>query len=397
MPCFADRPAAERIGGHEVTLVRPQHGAPTAATSRRCSTTAATSTSSACTSTGTVRLRQQVTGAGAAGWWPAWCRPEPRVGSPADEPTTLESSGTRTRCFTTPASGVFEHAAVAADRGVRAASRERRADPQHPLGAAQRADAPAGSAGGTAGTPRSSELEMLHDPALRRARCASSARRAAASLAWSTVVVPGTLAGVAGGGRHRAGRRPGGARRRMHRSSYALVRPPGHHAQPAMTDGYCLFSQHRPGGRAGHPPRRRASRHHRLGRPPRKRHAGVLLPARRRARGLAPHAARRLVRRPSADRLAARGRPGRRRSGFNLNVELPYGSGDAGLHRRPWSGWSSRSSTRSGPELLMVAGRAGREPVRPQRPPVPCRWPGSGGWARSPANSPTATATAGWC
>jgi acetoin utilization deacetylase AcuC-like enzyme len=24
--------------------------------------------------------------------------------------------------------------------------------------------------------------------------------------------------------------------------SYALVRPPGHHAQPARTDGYCMFS-----------------------------------------------------------------------------------------------------------------------------------------------------------
>ena len=149
--------------------------------------------------------------------------------------------------------GRVRASAVAPDRGARAASRERRADPQHPLGAQARPDrAPAPLArrpprhGRGAGAAARSGL--------RRARCGSSARRAAASLAWSTVVVPGSWpAALAAAGTALAacqavidGECP---------ISYALVRP----ARPPRAAGddrrLLPVLQHRTGGRAGRPPR----------------------------------------------------------------------------------------------------------------------------------------------
>ena len=78
-------------------------------------------------------------------------------------------------------------------------------------------------------------------PRLRGARCASSARPAAALLGGHTVVSAGTWpAALSSAGTAIAAVEAvldGDCLR-----SYALVRPPGHHAQPARTDGYCMFS-----------------------------------------------------------------------------------------------------------------------------------------------------------
>jgi acetoin utilization deacetylase AcuC-like enzyme len=84
------------------------------------------------------------------------------------------------------------------------------------------------------------ELEMLHEPAYV-SQVREFCEAGGGVVAWSTVVVPGSWqASLAAAGTALAacqavidGECP---------ISYALVRPPGHHAQPAMTDGYCLFS-----------------------------------------------------------------------------------------------------------------------------------------------------------
>ncbi|MGZ4431469.1 MAG: class II histone deacetylase [Gaiellales bacterium] len=84
------------------------------------------------------------------------------------------------------------------------------------------------------------DLEAVHDPDYVesvRAFCAGGG----GVLAWSTVVVPGSWsAALAAAGT--AMRATEAVLDRECAVSYALVRPPGHHAQPAMTDGYCLFN-----------------------------------------------------------------------------------------------------------------------------------------------------------
>jgi acetoin utilization deacetylase AcuC-like enzyme len=60
---------------------------------------------------------------------------------------------------------------------------------------------------------------------------------------------------------------------------YALVRPPGHHAGPAVTDGYCFFNNVALAARAVPGRRGGPRRDRRLGCPSRERHAGVLLRA----------------------------------------------------------------------------------------------------------------------
>ena len=73
--------------------------------------------------------------------------------------------------------------------------------------------------------------------------------------------------------------------------AYALVRPPGHHAQPDMADGYCFVNNAalvaETARRRGMPGRRPG-----LGRAPRQRHAGGVLRPDGRADDLGAHAAR---------------------------------------------------------------------------------------------------------
>jgi acetoin utilization deacetylase AcuC-like enzyme len=84
------------------------------------------------------------------------------------------------------------------------------------------------------------ELEMLHDPGYIehvRAFCEAGG----GVLAWSTVVTAASWQAALAS----AGTAIGAVEAVLDGecdTAYALVRPPGHHAQPAMTDGYCLFS-----------------------------------------------------------------------------------------------------------------------------------------------------------
>ena len=84
------------------------------------------------------------------------------------------------------------------------------------------------------------ELELLHDPAYVE-HVREFCQAGGGVLAWSTVVVPRSWdAALASAGTAIAAVEAvldGDCR-----TAYALVRPPGHHAQPAATDGYCLFS-----------------------------------------------------------------------------------------------------------------------------------------------------------
>jgi acetoin utilization deacetylase AcuC-like enzyme len=84
------------------------------------------------------------------------------------------------------------------------------------------------------------ELQTLHDPGY-----VEQVRRFCSSgggvLSWATVVSEGTWdAALASAGTAIAA--VDAVLDGECAASYALVRPPGHHAQPAMTDGYCLFS-----------------------------------------------------------------------------------------------------------------------------------------------------------
>ena len=110
-------------------------------------------------------------------------------------------------------------------------------------------------------------------------------------------------------------------------NAYALVRPPGHHAEPRARDGLLRVLEHRrrdPPRAAG--ARRRARRGRRLGRPPRQRHRddlplrserahdlaapGRALPARPRARRTSSARARRAARTSTSRcRRAAASRP----------------------------------------------------------------------------------------
>jgi acetoin utilization deacetylase AcuC-like enzyme len=83
------------------------------------------------------------------------------------------------------------------------------------------------------------ELATMHDPDYIesvRAFCAEGG----GILAWSTVCVPGSWPAAlsAAGTALRATEAVLDGETKL---AYALARPPGHHAQPATTDGYCLF------------------------------------------------------------------------------------------------------------------------------------------------------------
>lgn len=84
------------------------------------------------------------------------------------------------------------------------------------------------------------ELALVHDPAYI-AEIREMAERGGGRITPTTVVSPGTFRGAsaAAGTVVEATEAvlddPG-------KRSYALVRPPGHHAQPAQADGYCFFN-----------------------------------------------------------------------------------------------------------------------------------------------------------
>ena len=84
------------------------------------------------------------------------------------------------------------------------------------------------------------ELEMLH-PAGYIQQVQAFCQQGGGVIAWSTVVVPGSWpAALSSAGTAIAA--VDAVLDGSCQTAYALVRPPGHHAQPAMTDGYCLFS-----------------------------------------------------------------------------------------------------------------------------------------------------------
>ena len=241
--------------------------------------------------------------------------------------------------------GRVRASALAADRGLRAAPRERRADPQHPLLPQQ---------GPIAGRlrwrdGRHATVGRAGDAArtgLRRARAGRSARPAAACWPGARSSRPASWQAALAS----AGTAIGAVEAVLDGDcaiAYALVRPPGHHAA-AGDDRRLLLLRTRAGRRGRPPPRRRAGGDHRLGRPPRQRHAGVLLRPRRRADGLAAHAARLLGAVAPPDRLGARGRDGRR-EGFNVNVELGLRQRRRAPTWRRWSAWWRRSSTATRP------------------------------------------------
>lgn len=84
------------------------------------------------------------------------------------------------------------------------------------------------------------ELELAHDPAYVesiRAFCAAGG----GPITWSTPVVERSFeAALAAAGTALAA--TDAVLEGDCRLAYALVRPPGHHAQPAQADGYCLFN-----------------------------------------------------------------------------------------------------------------------------------------------------------
>jgi acetoin utilization deacetylase AcuC-like enzyme len=84
------------------------------------------------------------------------------------------------------------------------------------------------------------ELELVHDPAyveILRAFCADGG----GVLTWSTPVSQHSWeAALAAAGTTLAAAEA--VLEGKAKVAYALVRPPGHHAQPARADGYCLFS-----------------------------------------------------------------------------------------------------------------------------------------------------------
>ncbi len=121
-----------------------------------------------------------------------------------------------------------------------APSRERRASPEHAVRAPSRA-------------------ARLADRMERRdglPRCASSSPSTTRTTSRASARPARQAAGVSGrrpcSRRHRGDRcsqrreRPSLRRMRWRharsRSGYALVRPPGHHAGPAVADGYCFFN-----------------------------------------------------------------------------------------------------------------------------------------------------------
>ena len=197
--------------------------------------------------------------------------------------------------------GPLRHRGASAARRAGAPPRERRAHPQHEVRARawpdRRARALAPGPAGGARRARGRARDGL--PAIDRrgagaAAAASRRPRRCLRVVAALLAAAGTCLEAADAvleGRSRI--------------SYALVRPPGHHAQPAQADGFCFLAHETlvaERARARDRPRRRC----RLGRPPRQRHAGVLLSSGGCAHDLAAHGARLL----GSVTPSARQRPG---------------------------------------------------------------------------------------
>jgi acetoin utilization deacetylase AcuC-like enzyme len=170
------------------------------------------------------------------------------------------------------------------------------------------------------------ELETLHDPAYIegvRTFCTAGG----GTIAWSTVVSEGSWNAALSS----AGSAITATEAVLDdecATAYALVRPPGHHAQPAMTDGYCLFSNTALAAEAAR--RRGIERiaivdwdvHHGNG-------TQECFYGRRDVLTVSlhmPHGSWGPSHPQTGSALEAGIGDG---EGFNVNVELPYGSGDA--------------------------------------------------------------------
>ena len=155
-------------------------------------------------------------------------------------PGASSRSGTTTACSHDTGSGLFEAGPVAADRGARGASGERRPAAQ----SARRRSARARSPETSRGVRRRSRRTPSCSPCTRR----RTSRRSTRSRSRRRRERRGPDLGVGRtpraarrrGGRGARGRRRRGRRRR--RVAFALTRPPGHHCGPETIDGYCFFS-----------------------------------------------------------------------------------------------------------------------------------------------------------
>ena len=234
---------------------------------------------------------------------------------------------------TTPAAGSSTRDPRLA-RGARDAPRERRARAQHVRRPATRPARRATCAGATAGTrPRGARARCTTADYVDEVR-ASSAPSGRGVHAGRRLVAPGSWPALAGRGGHGPRRLRRRARRRARAAAYALVRPPGHHARSRHGRRLLLLQQHRPGGRARAP--RGIERvaildwdvHHGNGTQScfyeRDDVLTVSLPHARTAAGA--RASARRAPRPRSGAAPA--------TGFNVNVELPLGTGDGGYLRR---------------------------------------------------------------
>jgi acetoin utilization deacetylase AcuC-like enzyme len=176
--------------------------------------------------------------------------------------------------------------------------------------------------------------------------------------------------------------------------AYALVRPPGHHAAPAMADGYCFVNN---AALAAELAIRRGCQrvaiidwdvHHGNGTQEGfyERDAVLTVSSHMDHRSWDPVAHPQLGTADEVGRGAG--------LGLNINVPLPMGTGDEGYDR------AMREIVKPAiddfaPEMIVVANGQDANQFAPMGA-SSLPWPVSGGWANMRAPSPTPIATAGW-